>query len=126
MPLYQLLWKDYFIIGRGNGNLMSYGLYNEYMGFGYAEPGTLINGIRQSIDITKISEAVKSSWYSDSIQGPDANKAGAYSWVKAPRYMGYPMEVGPLARMILSSSYDFHVSVMDRIITRAFETKKDT
>ncbi len=27
---------------------------------------------------------------------------GKYSWLKAPRYNGQPMEVGPLARMVVA------------------------
>jgi [NiFe] hydrogenase large subunit len=73
-----------------------------------------------AVDMTKITEAVKHSWYKDSqpahpyqgVTDPlngaqlDANgklKAdGKYSWIKAPRYDGASCEVGPLARTLVS------------------------
>ena len=48
----------------------------------------------------------------------------AYSWINAARYKGYPMEVGPLARMIIGGYYKHQTSVMDRIIARGLECKK--
>ncbi|MDH4246490.1 MAG: nickel-dependent hydrogenase large subunit [Deltaproteobacteria bacterium] len=33
---------------------------------------------------------------------PDPEKRGAYSWIKAPRHQGQPMECGPFARMIIA------------------------
>ena len=33
---------------------------------------------------------------------PAAGKSGAYSWIKAPRYRGCVMEVGPLARVLVN------------------------
>jgi Ni,Fe-hydrogenase I large subunit len=32
----------------------------------------------------------------------DPQKKDAYSWIKAPRYQGAPMEVGPLARVLMA------------------------
>ncbi|WP_261179461.1 nickel-dependent hydrogenase large subunit [Anaerobacillus sp. CMMVII] len=44
--------------------------------------------------------------------------------MKAPRYNNLPFEVGPLARLILSGSYNHGISAMDRTIARALEAKK--
>jgi Ni,Fe-hydrogenase I large subunit len=33
---------------------------------------------------------------------PFADKAGAYSWIKAPRYQGHPMETGAFARLVIT------------------------
>ncbi len=44
--------------------------------------------------------------------------------IKAPRYNGLPMEVGPLARLIISGEYTNGHSCMDRNIARVLETKK--
>ena len=57
-----------------------------------------------------ISEDVARAWYAaasggvpaTSTQVFDLDKAGAYTFVKAPRYNGNPMEVGPLARMMVA------------------------
>jgi len=51
-------------------------------------------------------------------------KAGAYSWLKAPRYEDAVYEVGPLARMWVNGDYQSGISVMDRHAARALETKK--
>ena len=67
-----------------------------------------VNGQLADLDIEVINEAVKYSWYEDDTGGtkpteavvkPNTAKKGAYSFIKAPRYNGAPMEVGPLARM---------------------------
>jgi len=59
------------------------------------------------VDPAKIAEDVKYAWYKDETSGlnpsngattPDAHKANGYTWLKAPRYEGKPLEVGPLAR----------------------------
>ncbi|MBV1820220.1 nickel-dependent hydrogenase large subunit [Clostridium cochlearium] len=81
----------------------------------------------------EITENVHYSWYKSDkesitpeeayIEG-DVYKKGAYSRVKAPRYNGYAMEVGPLARMWLSGEYTRGISTMDRTIARVLETKK--
>jgi hydrogenase large subunit len=34
---------------------------------------------------------------------PDARKSNAYTWLKAPRYEGKPLEVGPLARVWMAN-----------------------
>ena len=55
---------------------------------------------------------------------PDADKAGAYSWLKAPRYGGAPYETGALARMWVNGDYRRGISVMDRHQARAQEASK--
>ncbi|MEJ2068536.1 MAG: nickel-dependent hydrogenase large subunit, partial [Deltaproteobacteria bacterium] len=66
------------------------------------------------VDTDKITESVKYAWYKGSkprhpYQGEqvfDLDKKGAYSFIKAPRYDGKPMEVGPLARMLVAKNPD--------------------
>jgi hydrogenase large subunit len=55
---------------------------------------------------------------------PEFPKQDAYSWLKAPRLLDKPFEVGPLARMWVNGDYDRGISVMDRHIARAEETLK--
>jgi len=108
-------YSDYLSIGKGCGNLLSYGVFDleteettllkrkRFLKSGYFQG----NEVR-AVDSSKISEHVKRSWYADSCAGPPSNgkteplptKAGAYSWIKSPRYDGKPAEVGPLARMV--------------------------
>jgi hydrogenase large subunit len=128
-------YKDYFKMGRGFGNLMSYGVFNTYSEkeVSYVNPAVLINGQISPFEQTKITENIYNSWYKgetlqDNLFGSftedDMDKTQAYSFVKAPRYQGHPMEVGPLARMILSGNYENRISMMDRTIARVLETKK--
>ncbi len=110
-------YGDYFEIGRGCGNLLSYGSFDLGNG-GTAGPnllmkrGTISSDLKLGeIDPTKIAEYVAHSWYEDSTTGlgptagettPSEDKSGAYTWVKAPRYEGKVYEVGPLARIMAS------------------------
>lgn len=128
-------YSDYFENGVGYGNLMTYGLFDTYEeeSLFYVEPQVFIGGEVYRLDPDKIKENIHNAWYESEqiIQKPteltveeNPNKEGAYSWIKAPRYDGYAMEVGPLARMILSGNYKRGISTMDRIIARVLETKK--
>jgi hydrogenase large subunit len=128
-------YKDYFNMGRGYGNLMSYGVFNTYKDkeISYVKPADLQGGQVKPFDQMKITENIYNSWYKgEAVQNnpfgsfteDDMDKAQAYSFVKAPRYEGNAMEVGPLARMILSGNYENKVSMMDRTIARVLEAKK--
>jgi hydrogenase large subunit len=131
------LYSDYFFIGRGYGNLLSYGAFE------LDNPGTtklfqagrIVNGAGavQPFSAAAITEDVTRAWYAnaDNDLHPAAGathaeypKAGAYSWLKAPRYSGTPYECGPLARMWVNGEYTNGVSVMDRIRARALEARK--
>ena len=71
----------------------------------------------ESLDPMQVQEHIKHSWYGSSrtsapplhpAQGEtlpkydEFNTAARYSWLKAPRYQSQPMEVGPLARMLMA------------------------
>lgn len=128
-------YKDYFKMGQGYGNLMSYGVFDTYKEreLNYVQPAVMLGGQIKAFEPMKITENIYNSWYTgeavqnnlfDGITEPNLDKTQAYSWVKAPRYEGNPMEVGPLARMILSGNHENRVSMMDRTIARVLETKK--
>lgn len=128
-------YGDYFKIGRGHGNLMSFGLYGDYpLPIKYSQPSVLINGNKEDLDVKNITESIKNTWAEsngDSLMPgvseppePNVYKDGAYSWVNAPRYKGQAMEVGALARMILSGEYAGSISVMDRIVAKTLEAKR--
>jgi hydrogenase large subunit len=110
------IYRDYFQIGEGNKNLLSFGLFDLD-----AEPdvtkrkrffpmGRMKNGKMESVDPNKITEDVKSSWYdlpshlhpTKQTTQPNPTKKGGYSWLKAPRYEGEAYEVGPLARIAMA------------------------
>lgn len=127
-------YGDYYHMGGGNGNLLSYGCFNGYDSLGtlYLNPDALINGERIKFDERNITESIDTAWYSgkdtyepfETVSEPDMQKQRAYSWIKAPRYLGFSCEVGPLARQILSGCYPNHVSAMDRTMARVYETSK--
>ncbi len=103
-------YKDLFSCGQGHKNAICYGAFPlDDAGKSTAfKRGAYINGQDVAVDTTLIKEYVKYSWFDDSTTGlnyrngktePKYGKAGAYSFVKAPRYNDSPAEVGPLARM---------------------------
>jgi len=54
---------------------------------------------------------------------PLPEKDGAYTWLKAPRYMRMVHEVGPLARMWIAGRYRRGISTVDRLLARAEEAQ---
>ncbi|MGB5810977.1 MAG: nickel-dependent hydrogenase large subunit [Polyangiales bacterium] len=123
-------YKDWAGYGAGVGNYMVYGEYplnDESDPPKFIPSGIIRNrdlSKLESFDPTKITEQVKHSWYEydagddtalhpsvgetkPNYTGPEPpyqrlNTGGKYSWLKSPRYDGVPMEVGPLARMLVS------------------------
>ncbi|HBT86983.1 nickel-dependent hydrogenase large subunit [Desulfobacter sp.] len=105
-------FPEYWHIGQSKGGFMSYGL----LPFGpepdsprLLSPGVLIDGKVETVKTGAITEDVKFAKYSSPsglkvTQGrltPAPHKEGAYSWVKAPRYGGHVLEVGPAARILV-------------------------
>jgi len=128
-------YPEYFNLGGGYGNLLSYGSFDNYKELGtlYTNPLVLTKKGLEVFDENKIEEKVDYAYYKLSentdkqnpvVPEPDMDKREAYSWVKAPRYNGLPFEVGPLARLILGGNYINRISAMDRTIARALEAKK--
>jgi len=124
-------YKDWAAIGGGVGNFLSYGDFPTDNS-GSVESLYFPRGIVMGKDITqllpmdekKITEYVTHSWYnyssgddkglhpydgetSHNYTGPMPpydflDTDGKYSWVKSPRYDDKPMEVGPLARVLVA------------------------
>ena len=136
-------YKEWAGIGGGVGNFLTFGdfpmdnsggLESNYFPRGVILGKDLANVM--PMDEEKITEYVTHSWYSYS--GGDGkglhpydgetshNYTGPrppydfldtddkYSWVKAPRYMDQPMEVGPLARMVVAYARG-HKEVQDTV-----------
>lgn len=118
-------YPEYYHMGGGYGNLLSYGCFNDYKDLGtlYVDALTFRNGTVSQFSADRISQETEFSWFNRENE-PDIQKAEAYSWIKAPRYDGIPYEVGPLARQWLSGEYRNGISAMDRTIARVLETKK--
>lgn len=123
-------YKDWAAIGAGVGNYLVYGEYPEedtpnarlFLPSGVIRARDLTKVER--FDPAKITEHIKHSWYEyeggdgagkhpsagetrPKYTGPKPpyerlDTAAKYSWLKSPRYDGLPMEVGPLARMLVA------------------------
>lgn len=129
------LFPEYGSIGKGSGNLLAYGVFdlNSTGSSKLLRRGRYTNGRYASVDVRRIREYVRYSYYSSSdsnknpaagTTNPQATKSGAYSWCKAPRYDNAVHEVGPLARMWINGDYRQGISVIDRVAARALEAKK--
>jgi hydrogenase large subunit len=130
------LYSDYFLIGRGYGNLLCYGSFEQNdSGTSKLFPAGRIengSGTLKTMEETEITEDATRAWYASGSGPlhpavgetiPQYPKADAYGWLKAPRYSGAPYECGPLARMWVKGEYTNGVSVMDRIRARAYEAR---
>ena len=123
-------YKEWASYGAGVGNYLVFGEYPEEDGSNarlFLPSGVIRKRDLSKIekfDPSKITEQVKHSWYEydggddkglHPFQGETKPKytgpkppyqrletAGKYSWLKSPRYDGEPMEVGPLARMLVA------------------------
>ncbi|HUJ58663.1 MAG TPA: nickel-dependent hydrogenase large subunit [Kofleriaceae bacterium] len=123
-------YKEWAGYGAGVGNYLVYGEYPLADGKNAPKfiPGGVIRDRAldkiQPVDPKNITEQVKHSWYAyqdgdaaalhpskgethPTYTGPKPpfellDVAGKYSWLKSPRYEGQPMEVGPLARMLVA------------------------
>lgn len=122
--------EDWLGLGAGLGNYLSAGEFPEgdtAESLRLLAPGRIMGGDLERlepIDPAAMAETVAHSWYTDQ-RGDDALVPPAegettqrysgpsvpfntlegvdhYSWIKAPRYAEVPMEVGPLARILVS------------------------
>jgi Ni,Fe-hydrogenase I large subunit len=124
-------YADWVQWGGGFGNFLSYGDWprntSGLPGALWMPRGILLRdtpGRVQRLDQARIKESIARSWYAyaqgdkaalhpyngetaPNYTGPQPpydylSLAGKYSWLKAPRYAGLPMEVGPLARVMVA------------------------
>jgi [NiFe] hydrogenase large subunit/hydrogenase large subunit len=121
-------YKDWAAIGGGVGNYLSYGEFPDPVSGKQFYPQGIILGKNLSkllpVDQKKVAEYVDRSWYDYSggqgkglhpfdgeseakYSGPkppykNLDTDRKYSWVKAPRYEERPMEVGPLAKLLVA------------------------
>jgi hydrogenase large subunit len=123
-------YAEWASLGSTHGNYMAYGEYHETAD--PTSPRILPRGVIrdgnlskvEELDPARINEYVTHSWYdyeggderglhpsegetTPNYTGPQPpyellDVEGKYSWLKAPRYDGLPMEVGPLARMLVA------------------------
>ena len=140
LPDVRYLATKYKVWG-GQGGSRNYLSFGEFP-LGTSEPADLFleRGIIfnrnvssvQDVDLSKITEHVARSWYTGATaRHPSSgetipnytgyNPDARYSWLKAPRYNGKPMEVGPLARVLVAYGRRnrFVVPAVDDFLSKA-------
>ena len=119
-------YLDWAAIGGGVGNYLAYGEFPDKDGTQFLPQGYILNkdlGKVYPLDHKKITEHVAHSWYEyedeskgkhpwegetrPKFTGPQPpykflETDQKYTWMKAPRLNETPMEVGPLARMLVA------------------------
>jgi hydrogenase large subunit len=138
------LYKDWFKIGSGVVNYLAVpDLPLDTKGTQFDLPGgTIFNGDLSTYHPIKsfndpyfknnVTETVAHSWYEDT--GPrhpwngetvpnytDFDPNGKYSWSKAPRFKGEPMQVGPLAQVLMgiASKHELTMKWVNYAINKA-------
>lgn len=94
-------------MGRGAGRYLSFGAYPLDEGFGFARG--VWQGGAQPLNTALIREDLSHAWMLGETAHPAQGKTypdqdmreAAYSWCKAPRLAGVPMETGALARQVV-------------------------
>jgi hydrogenase large subunit len=124
------VYRECADVGAGPRNFLSYGAFDldgerdVTRRRRFFPMGRVRSGRFESVDPTKITEDVRSGWYRPAARvhptagttQPDPRHAGAYTWLKAPRYDGLPYEVGPVARAMvayLGGGNPAHVAALD-------------
>jgi len=142
-------YKDWAAIGGGVPNYLSVGEFPENdisdLDSLYFPRGIILDNDLSTVhpyDQSKVAEYVTHSWY-EYEDGPEAGlhpydgettarydgpeppweylqDHDKYTWMKAPRYDGQPMEVGPLARMLVAyaSGHEEVQGVVDEALGR--------
>jgi len=95
-------------MGRGAGRYLSFGAYPMAGGYGFAR-GMWQGGTVSEVPMDAIIEDVSHAWMlgaaahpARGLTEPDEDmRTSAYSWCKAPRLGGAPMECGALARQVI-------------------------
>ena len=107
-------YADLARVGRGWANAMCVGVFpHPDTGDSVLRAGVWAGGRERPFEPDKVVENVRYSWFTERSGGSpfsapppvvDLDKPGAYSFSKAARYDGLPMEVGPHARLWISDA----------------------
>jgi hydrogenase large subunit len=132
-------YTDALKYGGGHGNFLAWGVFNReslqpkdrYLPEGVLHAGSFTPS---EADRTKVKEFVKHGYFasSDGNLNPSQgethpewpsdgyNVNNKYTWAKAPRYDGAPMEAGPLSRMLIAyvKGVDPVVKIIDSALAK--------
>jgi Ni,Fe-hydrogenase I large subunit len=121
----------YESVGASAAAFLAFGAFPEADGQRLLPGGFLppLAGAPTAVDPGGISESVASARYALAAPAhpaigatePALDRIDAYSWIKAPRMLGLPCEVGPLARAVLSGRDPGSRGVMARHRARQSE-----
>ena len=125
-------------LGKGPGLLMSFGAYHDADGANFRAGLRASDGMISTLPSDLITEDVSHAWMRETSRDPaasrsvpDADKADAYSWCKAPRLAGEPVEVGAIARqavdgepLITALLASDNSNVRNRVISRLIDTAR--
>jgi len=109
-------YPDYAEIGKGVEDYLAWGAFDLDLDEDITKRkrlfpnGVILNGRLAPAEPGEVAEHVRHSWFADECAGkptesetvPAPDKAGAYSWIKSPRYDNTVVEVGPLARAMVA------------------------
>lgn len=105
-------------LGRATDRFLSYGAYPAAAGHLFPAGVRRAGEDRQPLDPQAILEDVSHAWMAGEARHPGAgltrplpDKAGAYTWCKAPRYAGQVLETGALARQVVAG----HPLILDLV-----------
>jgi len=128
-------FPEHFELGNSGGNFLALDTCWKPDGTSLFKSGIVLgNERREAFDQQKVHERTDNSWYKEGSKTEyDFGKKDAYTFVKEARYAGQPMEVGPLARLVVSKNkrlYGFAKSQglqvkssnLWRIVARVLET----
>lgn len=131
-------FPTYWELGGGCKNFLAYGVFPESdtPEDTFLPGGVLFGTTLADFQEQQIAEQVTYAHFSSSSGQhptqsrtvPDLQKAGAYSWIKAPRYQKQVMEVGPLARLLVAYYKKSHPALnllLDNILSTAGKSLTD-
>lgn len=143
-------FKEYFYIGKGYDNFLSYSYFPDENGQNHLFVGGYSENFEhyETLDINNIKEDHKYSYYKnypdadvkpmqfdnldvlnyEEFEAEHKKENGKYSWARAPRYHGNMVEVGPVARIVntyLSKTNSKLNNLVDKINKKLGITIKD-
>ena len=128
-------------MGPGPGRYLSYGAYPQSAGGHVLAQGVWDAALQQPLALnpSQISEDMRHAWLAEGPSGEplhplagltqvQSDKAGAYTWNKAPRLAGQVLETGAIARQLVDGQALIHAlvrahggSVYTRVLARLLE-----
>lgn len=98
-------YGEYSNIGDTGGNYLSFGLFDDTPDFEVSKSGSILDKVYNKLNLDYLVEY---------------NVSDDISFIKAPRYKGIAVEVGPLARYAIKNGFE-KSSTLNRIKARVYE-----